>query len=95
MFSVSHQHGGYLLVCPLLCRLWAEGGFAPRFREMLYLDATQTALLVAVPVLLGSSAPIPMGMLADSYGGRSIFTVLMLITPPGDTDPRRLPGTPV
>ena len=53
--------------------------FAPRFREILHLNATQTALLLAVPVLLGSLARIPMGMLADRFGGRAVFTVLMLV----------------
>jgi len=52
--------------------------FAPRFREMFSLSATQTALLVAVPVLLGSLLRLPMGMLADRFGGRAVFTVLML-----------------
>ncbi len=51
--------------------------FAPRFRETLHLTATQTAFLVAVPVILGALARIPMGMLTDRYGGRVIFTVLM------------------
>ncbi len=37
------------------------GAFAPRFREMFSLTATQTALLVAVPVLLGSLARLPDG----------------------------------
>ena len=54
--------------------------FAPRFREMFHLSATQAALLVAVPVLLGSLARIPVGMLADRFGGRLVFTVLMLLT---------------
>ena len=52
--------------------------FAPRFRETFHLTATQSAFLVAVPVLLGALARIPMGMLTDRYGGRLIFTVLML-----------------
>jgi NNP family nitrate/nitrite transporter-like MFS transporter len=52
--------------------------FAPHFRQLFRLSATQTAFLVAVPVLLGSLARIPMGMLADRYGGRAIFTLLML-----------------
>src|SRR6516225_9227688 len=52
--------------------------FAPRFREALHLTATQTAFLVAVPVILGALARIPMGMLTDRYGGRVVFTVLML-----------------
>src|SRR5215472_16036154 len=50
---------------------------APRFRELFHLSATQTALLVAVPVLLGALARIPIGMLADRFGGRVVFTVLM------------------
>ncbi len=53
--------------------------FAPRFREMFALTATQTALLVAIPVLLGSLARLPVGMLADRFGGRSVFTILMLL----------------
>lgn len=53
--------------------------FAPYFRQLLKLSATQTALLVAVPVLLGSLARLPMGMLADRFGGRFVFTVLMLV----------------
>ena len=52
---------------------------APHFREVFRLNATQTAFLVAVPVLLGSLARIPMGMLADRFGGRAVFTVLMLV----------------
>src|ERR1051325_2690884 len=53
--------------------------FAPHFRETFHLSATQAALLVAVPVLLGSLARIPIGMLADRFGGRLIFTSLMLV----------------
>ena len=44
--------------------------FAPRFRDDFGLSATETALLVAVPVLLGSLARLPVGMLADRFGGR-------------------------
>jgi len=53
------------------------GAFAPRFRETLHLTQSETALLVAVPVLLGSLARIPMGMLTDRFGGRAIFAILM------------------
>src|SRR5215475_4701255 len=52
--------------------------FAPRFREMFSLSPSQTSLLIAVPVLLGSLGRLPVGMLADRFGGRLIFTVLML-----------------
>ena len=51
--------------------------FAPRFREAFHLTASQTALLVAIPVLLGSLARIPMGILTDRFGGRAIFSILM------------------
>ena len=53
------------------------GAFAPRFREAFHLTASETALLVAVPVLLGSLARIPMGMLTDRFGGRAMFAILM------------------
>src|SRR5262245_3573226 len=53
--------------------------FAPRFRELFHLTATQTAFLVAVPVLLGALMRIATGMLADRFGGRIIFAALMLI----------------
>src|SRR6516165_4643638 len=53
--------------------------FAPRFREAFHLSATQTAFLVAVPVLLGSLLRIVTGMLADRFGGRSVFAVLMVV----------------
>jgi MFS transporter, NNP family, nitrate/nitrite transporter len=52
--------------------------FAPRFRELFHLTASQTALLIAVPVILGSLARIPMGLLTDRYKGRAVFTALML-----------------
>jgi nitrate/nitrite transporter NarK len=53
--------------------------FAVRFRERLHLDATQTALLVAVPVLLGSLARLPVGILADRFGGRIVMSALMAV----------------
>jgi NNP family nitrate/nitrite transporter-like MFS transporter len=52
--------------------------FAPRFRELFHLTATQTAFLVAVPVLLGALMRIATGMLADRFGGRIIFAILMI-----------------
>src|SRR5215471_4771978 len=52
--------------------------FAPHFRQVFHLSATQTSFLVAVPVLLCSLARIPMGMLTDRFGGRIIFSALML-----------------
>ena len=51
--------------------------FAPMFRQRFHLTASETALLVAVPVLLGSLARIPMGMLTDRFGGRVMFAILV------------------
>jgi len=53
--------------------------FAPRFRETFHLTATQTAFLVAVPVLLGALLRIVTGMLADRFGGRTVFALLMIL----------------
>src|SRR5215510_4820844 len=53
--------------------------FAPRFRELFHLNATQTAFLVAVPVLLGALLRTVTGILADRFGGRAVFAALMLV----------------
>ncbi len=45
--------------------------FATTFRAQYQLSSTQTALLISVPVLLGALARVPMGMLADRFGGPS------------------------
>ena len=52
-------------------------GLASTFGGLYALTASQTALLVAVPVLLGSLARLPMGMLTDRFGGRLVFTALL------------------
>lgn len=51
--------------------------FAPRFREAFHLSDWDTWLLIAVPVLLGSLARIPMGIATDILGGRAVFPILM------------------
>jgi MFS transporter, NNP family, nitrate/nitrite transporter len=51
---------------------------APLYRERFELSGTETALLIAVPVLLGALARIPLGMLSDRFGARLVFVVLML-----------------
>ncbi len=52
---------------------------APVFRELYGLSATQVGLLVAVPVVLGSVARIPLGLLTDRFGGRVVLTALFLV----------------
>ncbi len=70
--------------------------FAPTFRQQFHLSASQTALLIAVPVLLGSLARIPMGMLTDRFGGRTMFALLIafvalpLLAVPRASDLRQL-----
>ena len=53
------------------------GGLASTFAGLYSLSASQTALLVAIPVLLGSLARLPMGMLTDRLGGRLVFSALL------------------
>jgi MFS transporter, NNP family, nitrate/nitrite transporter len=52
--------------------------FASSFAVELDLTGRSTALLVAVPVLLGSVARLPMGLLTDRFGGRLLFPLLFL-----------------
>ena len=43
---------------------------AKRFENDYAISSTETAFLVAVPVVLGSLLRIPVGALTDRYGGR-------------------------
>jgi NNP family nitrate/nitrite transporter-like MFS transporter len=51
---------------------------APLFQELYGLSATEAGLLVAVPVVLGSLARIPFGLLTDRFGGRLMFGLLLV-----------------
>lgn len=42
------------------------------------LSSTSVGLLLATPVLLGSIARVPIGVLTDKFGGRRVFSVLLL-----------------
>ena len=42
--------------------------------------SSQVGMLLATPVLTGSLLRLPVGMLADRFGGRGIYTLLMLLT---------------
>ncbi|XVV16686.1 MFS transporter [Actinoplanes sp. CA-131856] len=53
---------------------------APRFQAALELDSTQQALVVAVPVVVGSLGRIPVGALTDRFGGRVMFPIVSLAT---------------
>jgi NNP family nitrate/nitrite transporter-like MFS transporter len=49
-----------------------------RFQGVMGLSDAQTGIIIAMPVLMGSVSRIPMGILTETYGGRKIFTALML-----------------
>jgi MFS transporter, NNP family, nitrate/nitrite transporter len=64
---------------------WAWNMIAPlgvRYTEAMGLSSAQKSLLVATPVLVGSLGRILAGALTDRFGGRLMFTVLMLMTAP-------------
>jgi NNP family nitrate/nitrite transporter-like MFS transporter len=52
----------------------------PRFRDSLHLSSFQQALLVAVPVVVGSLGRIPVGALTDRFGGRVMFPLVSVAT---------------
>jgi len=49
---------------------------APRYQELLDLSPLAVAVMVAVPVIVGSLGRIPLGALTDRYGGRIVFALL-------------------
>jgi NNP family nitrate/nitrite transporter-like MFS transporter len=53
---------------------------APRYKEQLGLSGGQQALLVAVPVLVGSLGRIPVGAFTDRFGGRVMFPIISVAT---------------
>ena len=58
---------------------WAWNIIAPlavQYADDLDLDPTQTSLLIATPVLVGSIGRIFTGALTDRFGGRIMFTIL-------------------
>jgi MFS transporter, NNP family, nitrate/nitrite transporter len=55
-------------------------GLAPLLKKELGLSVTQASVMIAIPVLLGSVGRIPVGILTDRYGGRIVFSILLLFT---------------
>ncbi|WP_067468144.1 MFS transporter [Actinomadura macra] len=52
----------------------------PRFQDSLRLSSVEQALLVAVPVIVGSVGRIPVGALTDRFGGRVMFPLVSAAT---------------
>ena len=53
------------------------GPLGPTFQKRLDLTEFKLAVAVAIPVVLGSVMRIPIGILAERFGGRIVFTALM------------------
>ena len=56
------------------------GPLGPDLQDLLGLSEMQLAMMIAVPVLMGSLMRIPLGLLTDRHGGRLVFTGLMAFT---------------
>ncbi|ORW80349.1 MFS transporter [Mycobacterium riyadhense] len=52
----------------------------PLFKDSLGVSSLEQALLVAVPVVVGSLGRIPVGALTDRFGGRVMFPAISAIT---------------
>ncbi|GAA2645539.1 MFS transporter [Paractinoplanes durhamensis] len=62
---------------------WAWALLSPlavKFTAALHLSSFQQALLVAVPVVVGSVGRIPVGALTDKFGGRIMFPLVSVVT---------------
>ncbi|BCJ85180.1 MFS transporter [Effusibacillus dendaii] len=59
--------------------VWAAlSPLAAQLQKLYGLTATEKSVLVAIPVLLGSIMRIPLGILTDRFGGRKVYSLLML-----------------
>ncbi|MBO3740198.1 MFS transporter [Actinoplanes sp. NEAU-H7] len=73
----------FLATLGFALNFWAWALLSPlasRFQAELGLTSFQQALLVAVPVVVGSVGRIPVGALTDRYGGRIMLPLITLIT---------------
>lgn len=52
----------------------------PILSKQMHLTSVQKSIAVAIPVLLGSLGRIPLGILTDRLGGRSVFSAVMLLS---------------
>ncbi|TNC43612.1 MFS transporter [Mumia zhuanghuii] len=58
------------------------GPLAARYATQMDLSATQKSFVVAVPVIVGALGRIAAGTLTDKFGGRLMFTVLLVMSAP-------------
>ena len=50
---------------------------APKLEDELGLSNTETSVMIAIPVVLGSLLRLPLGVLTDKFGGRLLFTAML------------------
>lgn len=80
------DRGALMLVMATLgfvLNFWAWALLSPlgaHFKESLQLSSFQQALVVAVPVIVGSVGRIPVGALTDRFGGRVMFPLVTAAT---------------
>ncbi|MFC0471522.1 nitrate/nitrite transporter [Halalkalibacter kiskunsagensis] len=53
---------------------------ASTLQEQYQLSETQRSLIIVIPILLGSIMRIPIGIIADKYGARKVYTLTMLFS---------------
>jgi len=53
---------------------------APALQKELGLSDTQTAIMISIPVVLGSLLRIPLGLITDRVGGRTVFTGMLFFS---------------
>ena len=67
--------------CLLVVNFWAWSLLSPlatAYAKQFALSPVSVSALVAAPVLIGSLARIPVGLLTDRYGGRRIFALICI-----------------
>lgn len=72
-----------MAACASMIGFWGWtmiGPLAKHYTESYGLTEGQRSLLIAMPVIVGSLARIPVGALTDRYGGRIMFTIMLTIT---------------
>ncbi|WP_227938207.1 MFS transporter [Alkalihalobacillus deserti] len=53
---------------------------ASTLQEQYQLSETQKSFIIVTPIILGSLMRIPIGIIADKYGARKVYTLMMLFT---------------
>lgn len=72
-----------LATLALVINFWAWSLLSPlgsKLAEELVLTPVMLSLLLAVPVIVGSLGRIPLGVLTDKFGGRTMFAAISLLT---------------